>query len=105
MFDSLMGNMEEFQAQMKEKLATIEVNAEAGDGAIKVTANGLREITNLSIDSAKLDSEDSEQLEDLLVVAINRALELAKEKEEEESKAMMKNMLPPGLDQLSGLFG
>jgi DNA-binding YbaB/EbfC family protein len=105
MLDALMGNMEEFQAQLKEKLSGIELHAEAGDGAVKVTANALRQITNISLDQSKLDTEDPEQLEDLLLVAINRALEQAAETEAAESKAMMQNMLPPGLGGLSGLFG
>ena len=97
-----MGNMEEKQAEMKAKLAKITVEAEAGDGAIKVSANANREILNISIDKSKLDWEDSEQVEDLLLVAINRVIKNATEKEAEESQKLIQDMLPPGL---GGMFG
>ena len=102
MFGDLMGNMEEKQAAMKAKLANIQVEAEAGDGAIKVSANANREILNISIDKSKLDWDDSEQLEDLLLVAINRVIERASAKEAEESQKLIQDMLPPGL---GGMFG
>ena len=45
-----MGNMEEKQKAMRKKLAEITVEAEAGDGAVKVTANANRKIMNIAID-------------------------------------------------------
>ena len=101
----MFGNMEEMQQQMKAKLTTITVEAEAGDGAIKVQANAAREILNISIDKSALDWEDHEQVEDLLLVAINRSLELAAAKEAEATQNMLKDMLPPGMGGLSDLFG
>lgn len=101
----MFGNMEEMQKEMREKLAQITVQGEAGDGAIVVTANGVREITNIALDTAKLDLSDTEQLEDLLMVATNRALEAAAAREQEEAQGMLKNMLPGGLGGLSDLFG
>lgn len=101
----MFGNMEEMQKQMQAKLSQITVDAEAGDGAVKVTANAAREILNISIDKEKLDWEDHEQVEDLVMVAVNRVISLAAQKEAEASQDMIKNMLPPGMDGLSGLFG
>ena len=100
MFGHMMGQMEEMQAQMKEKLRAIEVVGEAGDGLVRVTANGAREIVNIKIDPSLMD--DAEALEDLLLVATNRALEEAALKEAAEGKALLGNMLPGGL---GGLFG
>jgi len=105
MFGDLFGNMEEKQKEMQEKLAQITVEAEAADGAIKVTATAAREILDISINKEALDWEDTEQLEDLLLVAINRVIELASEKEAEASQALLKDMMPPGLGSLSNLFG
>ncbi len=104
MFGDLMGNFEEQQKQMQAKLAGITVEAEAGDGAIKVTANAAREILNVSIDKEKIDMEDMEQVEDLLVVAMNRVIELASAKEAEESQKMVSGMLPGGMDGLADMF-
>lgn len=105
MFGDLLGNMEEKQKAMREKLAQIVVEAEAGGGAVKITANAARELTNISIDKDALDLDDIEQLEDLLLVAVNRVLEKISAKEQEESQNMINDMLPPGMGDLSNLFG
>lgn len=101
----MFGDMEEKQKELQIKLSQMELTATAGDGAIKVTANANREITNIAIDKSVVDLEDLEQLEDLLLVAVNRAIALAAEKEAEEAQNLLKDMLPPGMDGLSGLFG
>lgn len=103
MFGNLMGDMKEKQEAMREKLASILVEAESG--AVKVTANANREITDVSIDQSKLEDGDLEQLEDLLLVAINRVLQQAAEKEAAEAQNMIKDIMPPGFGGLSNLFG
>lgn len=105
MFGDLFGNMEEKQKEMQQKLAQITVEAEAADGAIKVRANAAREILDITINKEALDWEDVEQLQDLLLVAVNRVIELASEKEAEASQELLKDMMPPGLGGLSNLFG
>ena len=97
--------MQERQKELKAKLAEMTVEADAGDGAVKVVANANREIVNISINKDQLDLDDLEQVEDLLLVAINRALEQAAEKEASESQRLMQDMLPPGLGNLSDLMG
>ena len=74
-----MGNMEEQQKALQAKLAQIIVKAESGDGSIKVEATATREIVNISIDKSKVNTDDLEEIEDLLVVAINRAIAKAAE--------------------------
>ena len=104
MFGDLFGDMQEKQEAIREELSETQLEAEAGDGAIKVVVNANREIINISIDQEKLDMADTEQLEDLLTVAVNRALELAQAKEMEMTQNMIKDMLPPGLGGLGNLF-
>ena len=101
----MFGNMEEMQQQIKAKLTAITVEAESGEGAVKVTANAAREILNISINKELLNWDDQEEVEDLVTVAVNRALELALTKEAIETQNMMKDMLPPGMGGLSDLFG
>ncbi|MCB0639117.1 MAG: YbaB/EbfC family nucleoid-associated protein [Lewinella sp.] len=101
----MMGQMKEMQGKLKERLRTITLEAEAGDGAVKVTANAAREIVNVTIDPAIVDAEEVEAIEDLVVIAVNRALALAAEREAAESQTMIQDMLPPGLGGLGGLFG
>ena len=102
MFGDLMGGMQEKQEALRKKLETIEINAEAGDGAIKVTVNATRKLLNITIDKTIIDADDTEQLEDLLLVAIKRAMELAAEEEAKSSQNLLQDMLPPGLGNMFG---
>ncbi len=102
MFGDLMGQMEERQKAMRESLSQIVVEAEAGDGAVKVRANANRQILNIAFDKTLLDWDDSEQVEDLVTVAVNRALEMAAQKEGEAAQEMVQSMLPPGFGNLLG---
>jgi len=104
MFGDMLGNFQEKQEKMKEALTAITVEAEVGDGAVKVLANAGREILNITIDKEKISLEDTEELEDLLVVAMNRVIQLASEKEAEESQKMVSNILPPGMEGLTDMF-
>ena len=99
--DNMFGDMEAQQKAMREKLAEFIVESEAGEGAIKITANANRELTNISIDPTFLKNAEAEELEDLLLVAINRVMQSALEKEAFETEQLLKDMLPPGMD---GLF-
>lgn len=102
MFGDMFGQVEEQQKALKEKLGKITVEGIAGDGAITVTSTASREIVNISINKDLLDMEDVEQIEDLVMVAVNRALEKAALKEAEATQGLLKDMLPPGFDNLFG---
>ena len=102
MFGDLFGNVQQQQEEMRKKLAEITVTADAGNGAVKVTANANREILDISIDKSKLDWEDLEQVQDLVLTAVNNALEKATIEEQAEAQKMLQQMIPPGM---SGLFG
>ncbi|MBK9014588.1 MAG: YbaB/EbfC family nucleoid-associated protein [Saprospiraceae bacterium] len=102
MFGDLFGNVQQQQEEMRKKLADIIVTAEAGGGAVKVTANANREILDVSIDKSKLDWDDLEQVQDLVLTAVNNALEKAMVKEQAETQKLLTQMMPPGM---SGLFG
>ena len=93
-----MGNFQEKQAAMKERLASITIE-EKIEG-LTITANAAREILNINIEPSLL--EDKEQLEDLLVVTLNKVMDKVAEKEAEMSQNMVNDLLPPGM---AGLFG
>lgn len=101
MFGNILEQFEQKQAEMQAKLGNITATVELS--GIKVVANGNKEIVDLQIPQNML--EDAEQLSDLLVVALNRALNEAAEKAAGETSKMMESMMPPGLGGLSGLFG
>lgn len=102
MFGNMMDQMQQMQEKMQRELAEQSFSAEAGGGAVTVTCDGSRTITNVKVSSDLLDPEDAEGLEDLLVVATNRALEKAAAYEREQAGSMMNNMLPGGLGGLLG---
>lgn len=102
MFDKILGKLSGQREEMKAALAGEILDVEVQDGAIKVQANANREILDISIDETKLDMSQKEQLEDLLVIAINQVLEIAAEREAAEAQKMINDMIPPGL---GGLFG
>lgn len=87
---------------MKKKLATITVVGDAGEGAVLVTSNANREILDISIDKSKLDWDDLEQVQDLVLTAVNNALEKAMVKEQAEAQNLIQQMMPPGM---GGMFG
>ena len=97
MFGNMFGDLEEKQKALKERLSSILVDHEIGNGAIKMQADANRQITNISLDRKKFDPDDLEQLEDLLVVGMNELLAKAAKMEAEAAQELMKDMLPPGL--------
>jgi len=96
MFGDLFGKLQEAQQKMsdsKERLKHISVEGEAGNGAIKVIVSGNREVQSLEIEPGLLVAERKEELEDLLITALNRALKNAENAWETEMKGVAGGML------------
>ena len=75
---NLMKQAQRMQRQMEEsakELETAEFTATAGGGAVEVTVSGKREVTKVKLAEEVVDPDDVEMLEDLLVAAVNEALE------------------------------
>lgn len=85
------------QIKQKLELITVEGSAEG----IKVIANGNKKVTSINIDPALLKAENKEQVEELLVIGIERALEQAENVSAAEMRSLMGSMMPG----LGGLFG
>ena len=67
---AMQAEMEQVQAELAEK----EITTTSGGGAVEVTVNGNKEITNLTIDKAVVDPDDVEMLQDLVTAAVNEAI-------------------------------
>lgn len=104
MFDEMFGDMEEQSKLLKEKLAGIQLKTSSGGGLVQVTGNAAREVTAVKISPDLLQVEEAEQLEDLLVIAINELLGKASEAEVKATEEMMRDLLP-GLGGLGNLLG
>ena len=100
----MLANFEEQQKKMQESFRAMELINEDSSGAIKVTANVIPEIRSISIDKTKIDINNAEELEDLLIVTINEIILMAQAKQAELSQKMLSEMLPPGMGNLKDLF-
>ncbi|MFN0213069.1 MAG: YbaB/EbfC family nucleoid-associated protein [Saprospiraceae bacterium] len=105
MFDNLFGNLQKQQEELQQQLADTFVEADAGNGAVLVKAGCDLHIENIKIDPTKLDMNDLEQVEDLVLVAINEALEEAKKKAAIETNKLLQGMMPPGMGDLGKMLG
>jgi DNA-binding YbaB/EbfC family protein len=96
MFDiiSKLGEVKKKMEEMKVRLGNIYLDAEAGEGRVKITVNGNRQIKSVLIDDSLMNPESREELQDLLEVAMNRALEKAEATNEAEMKAAGRDFLP-----------
>ena len=90
--------MQEDMARVQEELGNKTVSEESGGGIVKATASGKKEIISIEIDNEIISSGDKEMLEDLVVAAVNKALDSAGKRGEEEFGNVTKGMLPPGLN-------
>ncbi len=102
MLDQLMSQMQEQTEEATKKLDSIIVMGEAENGLVKVSSTGNKKIINIEISDEI--AGDKEAIEDLVIVAVNRAIEKAEEVHEKEMGGIAQGMLPD-LGNLGGLLG
>lgn len=86
--NNLMKQAQRMQRQMEEAqkdLENKEITASVGGGVVQVTVSGKREVTKVEIDPTVVDPEDVEELQDLVMAAVNEALRQV----DEQSQAAM----------------
>jgi hypothetical protein len=118
MFDNLKGmaslaglmkdlpRIKEKMDEVKQRLALITVEAETGGGAVRAEANGQLRVTSIKVDQALLSGlieadnpDDRAMAEDLIVGAVNAALDKARERAEQEMHTAASDLglpVPPG---------
>ncbi|MBS1534876.1 MAG: YbaB/EbfC family nucleoid-associated protein [Bacteroidetes bacterium] len=97
----MMGKLKETQQKIEEtkkRLDTVLVDEQSPDGLLKTTLSANRKIKSIEIDDSLL--ADKEQLEDYLILVLNKAIEKATNVNEAELAAVAKQGMPniPGLD-------
>ncbi|HPF96038.1 MAG TPA: YbaB/EbfC family nucleoid-associated protein [Mangrovimonas sp.] len=97
----MMGKLKETQKKVEEtkkRLDTVLVDEQSNDGLVKVTLTANRAIKTIAVDDSLL--EDKEQLEDYLVITLNKAIDKATKIQEAELAAVAKEGMPniPGMD-------
>lgn len=88
-----LGNMQKIQEESKQRLESISIEGEAGGNLVMVELNGNRKMTRLTINT-ELAQMDKEDLEDLLTVAFNRALEKAEVINQSDMQNAAKGLFP-----------
>ena len=88
--------MQDRMTKIQRELETETVEASAGGGAVTVVATGAQKVVSVTIDPSA--ASDNEMLEDLVVAAVNEAMEKSKQMAAEKMQAATAGLgLPPGL--------
>lgn len=81
----------------QQELATKTVEASAGGGMVKVIANGSQKIESIVLEKEVVDPEDMEMLQDLILAAVNDALNKSQEMVSSEMGKLTGGLNIPGL--------
>jgi DNA-binding YbaB/EbfC family protein len=97
----IMRQVQEMQAQMlaeQEALSSETLEVSVGGGAVTVVMNGHQKLQSVRVKPELLDPEEAEMLSDLLVAAVNEAVDRTQAIAQERMGAITKGLsLPPGL--------
>jgi hypothetical protein len=74
MLEQLQGIQQEM-LQAQEEIAETTFTATAGGGIVEAVVTGDRKVKELLIEPEVVDPDDVEMLQDLIIAAINRAIE------------------------------
>lgn len=99
----MMGKLKETQKKVedtKKRLDTVYVDEKSSDGLLKIVLTANREIKSITIDDELL--ADKEQLEDYLILTLNKAIAKATSINEAELAAVAREGMPnlPGMDMM-----
>ena len=90
--------MQERVTALQDELGRKTVSADAGGGLVEATCNGRRELVRVRIDRARVDLNDTEMLEDLIVAAVHAAQAKAADLAKAEMQRVASEMgVPPGM--------
>jgi DNA-binding YbaB/EbfC family protein len=102
----MLGQAQEMQQQMEQRLSSTVVEATSGGGAVTVKMNGKKQILSLKIGPSAVaglvsgtpgsNAEDIEMLEDLITAALNEAGRRADESLKSGLSGMLGGLNLPG---------
>lgn len=96
----MTGKMQE----MKDRMATLRSEGQAGGGMVTVEVNGHMKVVCCRIDQALMQSGDREMLEELICAATNQALDKIRESQMNEMQQLTGGLNIPGLENaLAGM--
>ena len=95
----MMKQMQKLQKQMaqaQEELNQTEYVGRSQSDLVQVTVNGKRQVLSVSIKPEAVDGDDVELLQDLVLMATNRALEQAEKASEQTMGQFTRGLNIPG---------
>lgn len=98
--NQMMAQARKMQEQLlaaQQRASETEVTASTGGGMVKATATGDMRITGVTIDPEAVDPEDVEMLQDMVLAAVNDALEQAEQMASKQMSAVTGGLNIPGL--------
>ncbi|GAB4264737.1 MAG: hypothetical protein Kow0080_04130 [Candidatus Promineifilaceae bacterium] len=104
---NMMAQFQQMQTQMaaaQEALAEETLTVTAGGGAITIVITGHQRIQSIELDKELLDPEEKEMLQDMLVAAVNSAIEQSQAMAAERMEGITGG-LGGGLNDLLGGLG
>lgn len=98
--NQMMKQVKKMQEQMlkaQEELGTKTIEGTAGGGVVTVTVNGHKKVLNIAIKPEAVDPDDVEMLQDLILTAVNDAMNQADELANKDMGKFTGGMKIPGL--------
>lgn len=86
--------MQKEMAEQQDKLNDIEVSASSGGGMVAVTATAAMRIKSIVIRKEIINPDDVSMLQDLVMSAVNQALQTAEKKAGEEMNQITGGLMP-----------
>lgn len=90
-------NLQNKMLKLQEEMAEKTVEASSGGGMVKAVANGKQQVVSIQIEKEVVDPDDLEMLQDLVLAAVNDALNKAQEMVASEMNKLTGGMNIPGL--------
>ena len=101
---SIIKQAREFGGQvheMNEKLKELRLDGTAAGGLVTVSVNGLQELVACKIDPSLFQQGDAELLEELIITAVNSAIEEARTQQADTMRTIAGNL---DMSSLSGFI-
>ncbi len=98
--NSMMKQAQKLQKKMlktQAEMALKTIEASSGGGMVKVVANGAQKIESIVFEKEVVDPEDIEMLQDLVLAAVNDALNKSQEMVSAEMGKLTGGLNIPGL--------
>ncbi|HYK95484.1 MAG TPA: YbaB/EbfC family nucleoid-associated protein [Candidatus Dormibacteraeota bacterium] len=90
-----MGNLQRMALQMQQEMERIqaeldaaEVEGSAGGGVVRAVVTGKQSLVSITIDPSAIDADDVEMLQDLVIAAVNEALDASRRLAEQKMGAL-----------------